>query len=135
MSGPGFINFSPTGFRIVARDLLRCADQFRPSTFSIVPYFLYSRAIEIGLKALHLETRRQAEVKEDFGHDLLASYEALPDPCRKLSKAELALLVQLNELYGRKAFEYIQPGDAAHAFSMFPDLDDLARLASALAGE
>jgi hypothetical protein len=43
----GYINFSPVGFRLVARDFRRCADAFMPLKFSIVPYFLYCRAIEL----------------------------------------------------------------------------------------
>src|ERR1041385_710401 len=119
----GFINFSPTAFRLVARHFRQCADQFTPSCFSIVPYFLYCRAIELDLKAQHLESRAQAQVKTDFGHDLLASYSALPVERRTLSVEDATLLRQANELYMSKAFEYMQPGDAGKGFSMFPDLD------------
>ena len=63
----------------------------------------------------------------------MASYNALPEPERTLSAEDAALLGHANELYMRKAFEYVQPGDAASGFSTFPDLDHLARLAVALA--
>jgi hypothetical protein len=126
----GLINFSPAGFRLVARDLRRCAEQFTRSTFSIVPYFLYCRAIELGLKAQLLESRRQSDVKRDFGHDLAAGYDALPAEKRILSLDDAAFLAHVNTLYMRKAFEYVQPGDAANGFSTFPDLDQLARLSA-----
>jgi hypothetical protein len=131
----GYINFSPVGFRLAARDFLRCATAFKPPKFSIVPFFLHCRAIELGLKALHLETRNQREVKKDFGHDLVASYNALPAGQRTLADEDAALLEQTNELYMRKAFEYVQPGDAANGYSTFPDPDLLAHLASKFASE
>jgi hypothetical protein len=131
----GYINFSPVGFKLVARDFRRCADTFKPPKFSIVPYFLYCRAIELGLKAIHLETHRQKEVKDEYGHDLIRSYKALPLERRTLSTADSDLLAQISRLYERKAFEYIQPGDAGTGFSDFPDLEQLARLATYLASE
>ncbi len=131
----GYINFSPVGFKLVARDFRRCADRFRPPKFSIVPYFLYCRAIELGLKAIHLETRRQQEVKDQYGHDLIGSYKALPPKRRTLSTADSNLLAQISKLYERKAFEYVQPGDAAHGYSDFPDLEQLARLVTNFASE
>jgi|SRR5437870_2970403 len=75
---PVISTFRQSGFKLVARDFRRCADTFKPPKFSFVPYFLYCRAIELGLKAIHLETERQQEVKEEYGHDLIRSYKALP---------------------------------------------------------
>ena len=131
----GYINFSPVGFKLTARDFRRCADAFKPPQFSIVPYFLYCRAIELGLKAIHLETHKQQEVKDEYGHDLIRSYKALPLERRTLSTADSDLLAQISKLYERKAFEYVQPGDAAHGYSDFPDLEQLARLATNFASE
>ena len=74
----GYINFSPVGFKLAARDFRRCADAFKPPKFSIVPYFLYCRAIELGLKAIHLETHTQQEVMNRYRHNLIRSYKALP---------------------------------------------------------
>jgi hypothetical protein len=47
----------------------------KPPKFSILPYFLYCRAIELGLKAIHLETDKQQDVKDEYGHNLVKSYE------------------------------------------------------------
>jgi hypothetical protein len=129
------INFSPVGFKLAARDFRRCADTFKPPKFSIVPYFLYCRAIELGLKAIHLETHTQREVMDKFRHNLVKSYNALPPEQRTLSTADSDLLAQISKLYERKAFEYVQPGDAAHGYSDFPDLEHLARLATNFASE
>jgi hypothetical protein len=131
----GYINFSPVGFKLAARDFRRCSDSFRPEKFSILPYSLYCRAIELGLKAIHLETDKQQEVKDEYGHNLVKSYEALPPERRTLSPTDTDLLAQINKLYVCKAFEYVQPGDAANAFSSFPDLEQLARLATNFASE
>jgi hypothetical protein len=131
----GYINVSPVAFKLAARDFRRCADTFKPPRFSVVPYFLYCRAIELGLKAIHLETHRQQEVKDEYGHDLIRSYKALPPERRTLSTADSDLLAQISWLYERKAFEYVQPGDAAHGYSDFPDLEQLARLATYFASE
>ena len=132
---PVISTFRQSGFKLVARDFRRCADTFKPPKFSFVPYFLYCRAIELGLKAIHLETERQQEVKEEYGHDLIRSYKALPPERRTLSTADSDLLAQISRLYERKAFEYVQPGDAAHGYSDFPDLEQLARLATNFASE
>src|SRR5919106_4813564 len=74
----GYINFSPVGFKLVARDFRCCADTFKPLKFSVVPYFLYCRAIELALKAIHLEMRKQRDIKDEYGHNLIRSYKALP---------------------------------------------------------
>jgi hypothetical protein len=131
----GYINFSPVGFKLAACDFRRCADAFKPPKFSIVPYFLYCRAIELGLKAIHLETHTQQEVMNKYRHDLIRSYKALPLERRTLSTEDSDLLAQISKLYKHKAFEYVQPGDAAHGFSDFPVLEHLARLATNFASE
>ena len=130
----GHINLSPMAFRRTAEDFLDCYGSFHPTKFSLVPYFLCARAIELALKALHLETRTQLQVKKDFGHDLKASYDALPVPNQILSSSEARVLEQTSLLYDTKvkAFEYLRPIDAAHAYNEFPVLEDLAQVATKL---
>ena len=48
---------------------------------------------------------------------------------------DLRLLSKISRLYERKAFEYMQPGDAANGFSDFPELEQLARLATHFAAD
>jgi hypothetical protein len=50
-----------------------------------------------------------------------------------LSPRDLDLFAKISRLYQRKAFEYVQPGDAAHGFDDFPQLEQLARLAAQFA--
>ena len=128
----GHINFSPVGFRLAAEDFLRCQESFRPAQFSVVPYFLCCRAIELALKAIHLENQTQLQVKKNFGHDLKASYDALPSAKQILSSAELQLLEKANIFYTTKAFEYVRPIDAGRGYSEFPVLNDLAQLGKKL---
>jgi hypothetical protein len=121
---PAIINFSPLGFRLAAQDFLDCYKAYKPNTgrYSIVPFFLCCRAIELSLKAIHLRKKRQKEVKYEFGHYLKASYNALLRTHQTLSRPEVELLQKADILYNEKVFEYIQPHDAATAFSRFPDL-------------
>src|SRR6266700_4235173 len=93
------INFSPTSFRLMARDFLDCYRQYSPQRFSVVPFFLLCRAIELALKAEHLETQSQAVVKKKYWHDLDSLYDDLPEKARSLSPSERALLTQANAIY------------------------------------
>lgn len=129
-SESGHFNFSPVGFRLAAEDFLRSAIASRSATFSIVPFFMCCRAIELALKAVHLENISQAEVKFRFSHELRKSYDALPLACRALDKVELKLLTAASSCYAQKAFEYVQPVDAATAYTRFPDLDALVALSN-----
>lgn len=52
----GHINFSPVGFRKAAEDFLRCSESFTTPNFSVIPFFLCSRAIGLALKAMHLKS-------------------------------------------------------------------------------
>ena len=124
----GHINFSPVGFRRAAEDFIAAYDSFKPSKFSVVPYFLCCRAMELALKSMHLEVQTQMKVKNNFGHDLRRAYDALPLGKRVLLSVEGDVLDQANILYKAKAFEYVQPFDAATAYSRFPDLNDLAHV-------
>ena len=124
----GNVNFLPVGFCRAAEDFLSCYDSYKPSGFSVVQFFLCGRAIELALKAIHLQTETQLHVKQNFSHDLKASYDALPMAKKILASSELQLLERVSVLYQQKRFEYVQPSDAATAYTDFPDLDDLARL-------
>lgn len=132
---PGFINFSAFAFRLWARHYYKCRHDFiNPNNFSPVPYFLLCRAIELELKARHLEKKRQREIARTFNHRIKSAYLALPKRQQTLDAEELAVLKQANAIYATKGFEYIQPIDAATAYKRFPDLDALDRVAKKLLG-
>jgi hypothetical protein len=124
----GYISLSPTIFRRTAQEFYRCFLDFKkPVHFSVVPYFLCCRAIELALKAIHLETSSQIKVKQDFGHDLLKSYKALPQEKQLLYMEDLDLLSNANNIYWEKHFEYGQAADLL-GLRKFPDLKALALL-------
>jgi hypothetical protein len=126
----GHINVSPVGFWLAARDYYKCYLDFeKPKRFSVVSYFLCCRAIELALKAIHLETKRQNEVKIKYGHNLAKSYSDLPKEKKTLTKEEFNLLEQANQIYNKKDFEYFSVNDAATGYHRFPDLEGLAQLA------
>ena len=130
-----FANLSPLAFRKWARQYYECAVPLLSSAeFSPVPYFLLCRAIELVMKAEHLETKRQPEVKKEFVHFLVKSYEALPTPSQVLSTNEIDLLKQADEIYSGKGFEYFNPQHALEGYSRYPDLAALGRLARKLLG-
>ena len=128
-----FANLSPMAFRKSARQYYACAIPLLSGTeFSPVPYFLLCRAIELELKAEHLETKRQHEVKDDFGHHLVTSYKALPDHRQVLGTTELELLKQADGIYSRKGFEYFNPEHALRGYSQYPNLASLDAVARKL---
>ncbi len=126
----GHINLSPVVFRLSACDYFKCYLDFqKPGKFSPVPFFLCCRAIELALKAKHLERKSQKEVKQLYSHDLLKSYSDLDPDQRTLSGEELDLLAAANDIYVAKDFEYLNVFDAVRAYKRFPDLDNLGTLA------
>jgi quercetin dioxygenase-like cupin family protein len=131
---PAIVNLSPVAFRLAARDYFKCFLDFeKPGRFSVVPYFLCRRAIELGLKAVHLQTRSQKDVKYAYGHDLVKAYRDLPKEQQTLSGDEVDVLEKVNSIYSKKDFEYMRAEDAAHGCSRYPDLDALASLARKMA--
>lgn len=131
----GHINLSPVGFRLWAKHYLQCKRDFQaPEGFSPVPYFLLCRAIELQLKADHLETKRQQEVKRDFAHDLIKSYQTLDASKQILSEDQVETLKIANVMYKDKGFEYFAVMDAVTAFTRAPNLDALETIAVKLIG-
>ena len=125
----GHINFSPELFRLSARDYFKSFTRFEHRKFSPVPFFLCCRAMELALKAVHLESKKQSEVKQLFSHDLMKCYKGLDKSKQTLSAEELDLLSAANEIYVRKEFEYLNVVHAVTAYKRFPDLDALVKLA------
>lgn len=131
----GHYNISPTLFHRYAREYLECERTFKPSRkFSPVPYFLICRAIELELKAKHLESRSRKEVKDEFAHDLKKSYDALPAAGKVLDENEYAMLEQASEIYRKKGFEYVSVVDAATGLKDFPELAVLEAIAAKVVG-
>jgi len=89
------INLSPLAFRLSAKHYYKCKQDFIcPDKFSVVPYFLLCRSIELSIKARHLKQVGQKTVKDNYGHNLMKAYNALKPKDRILSKTELKVLKQ-----------------------------------------
>jgi len=129
-------NLAPDAFARWARHYHACMIGFAsPDPFSPVPYFLLCRSLELSLKARHLRTKTQEEVRKRFGHELGKSYAALPPTEQILSPDELALLESAGTIYADKktaGFEYFNPEDALTGFKRYPDLAALQSLAAKL---
>ena len=128
----GHIGLSPVLFRLSARDYFKCYLGFPPGEFSVVPFFLCCRAIELALKAQHLESKTQKEVKQLYSHDLEKSYRDLDAEQQTLKPEEEHLLSAANDIYKKKEFEYLNVFDAGTAYERFPNLDKLGALARKL---
>ena len=115
-------NLAPDAFHIYAMHYYKCKRDFTPpdAYFSPIPYFLLCRAIELEIKARHLQRLTQSEVKDKFGHRLLKAYKALDVQEQILSQNELAVLTTADELYRKTDLAYFNPVHALKAFLSFP---------------
>jgi hypothetical protein len=129
----GFFNLSPMAFRLQARDHYKAFLSFpTPEEFSILRYYLCARAIELALKAHHLETTRRLRVKDRFSHRIMKLYEELPDDRKLLSADERRILGEIDVLYVAKDFDYVNIQDPLTAFQRFPNIDAVSALARKL---
>lgn len=67
--------------------------------FSPVPYFLVFRAIELELKARHLEEKSRKQVKGDYWHNIKKAYDELDDIDKILADDEYAVLEAASDIY------------------------------------
>ena len=129
------INVSPGLFHEYAVQYLHCRRSFTSrAAYSPVPYFLLCRAIELELKAKHLQSKSRAEVKKQYGHNLKKSYDELPTGAKLLVGSEYTVLERASEIYDlpHKGFEYVAVGDALTELKRFPDLSMLEQIAAKL---
>jgi len=110
-------SLTPLGFHGWAdRYFQDYGDLAQSSRDSPVAVLLLCRAIELDFKAWHRHTSKRNLITNTFGHDLLASYRALPAKRRILSAEEVVLLTRANEVYGKQGFEQIGVDRAGHRF-------------------
>jgi hypothetical protein len=126
-------NLSPDAFHQWATHYYKCRHDFVSlHGFSLVPYFLLCRDIELELKSRHLKERRQVEVKRAYWHHLTKPYSALAQSEQTLTPDELAVLERASGIYSSKGFEHLEPEDALTAYRRFPDLAVLDQVAKKL---
>jgi len=125
------IRINPFGFHKYACDYLDSADKWTGEIrYSPVPYFLYCRAIELGLKAYLLsKDKKLAWIKNTLGHDLtkglknarLNSLDDLFDTTdNEAREIEIA-----NNYYKTKGFEYFVILNHITGLKGLPSLDIL----------
>ena len=112
-----------------------CYHAYRPmSGYSPVPYFLLCRAMELALKAHHLENKSRMTVKKDYSHNLSKLYSDLPSDLKFLDADQEKLLRVASDKYDvpNKGFEYVSTEDVLTGHASFPNLEALAALANRL---
>ena len=125
-------NLSPDLFRRHSRQYLECHRAYKPvAGYSPVPYFLLCRAIELALKAHHLQTKSRETVKRLYSHNLVKLYRDLPSTLQTLGPKERSILVAVSAKYDvpSKGFEYVSPEDVLTSQKSFPNLAELEALA------
>jgi hypothetical protein len=106
------------------------------ATHSPVPYFLLSRAIELGLKCfLRAQRVPVRELKyRPLGHDLVGLHERAKveglSQVLVLSQQQVTVLADVNAYYGVKDFEYLPMFKAIKGFPGLPALASLRALAT-----
>lgn len=126
----GEVKISPHLSQITARNFLAALpDASSQGKFSPVPFFLCCRAIELSLKARHLEEKSAKDVKHLYRHNLQKLYDDLESSQQTLATSERDLLIAANGIYDTKGFEYLSVYDAVTAYKRFPNLNELRALA------
>ena len=128
-------NLSPDLFRNYSRQYMDCYRAYKPTSgYSPVPYFLLCRAMELALKAHHLENKSRAAVKKDYSHNLSRLYADLPSALKCLNADQEKLLDAASDKYDipNKGFEYVSTEDVLTGHASFPNLEALEALANRL---
>ena len=126
-------NLASDAFEKWANHYFQCEKDYSEHDFSPVRYFLLCRAVELSLKAIHLKTMRQPEVKSKYGHNIIKAYEELLSEFQTLTQDEKKLLKAASEIYDGKQFEYFEPEDSLTGYQRFPNLELLRALACKIA--
>ena len=122
---------SAEAFHRYANQYYECKRAFSPPNFSLIPYNLLCRAIELELKARLLKRMTLNEVRK-FRHHLLKAYNALEAPEQILSEEERAVLKTADELYRKTELAYFHLEPAMKAYEGYPDLNALDAIAKKL---
>jgi hypothetical protein len=133
------VNLSCYGFLRYGRDFHAAAESFNNGgTFSIVPYFLRSQAIELGLKAfLLLSGATKAKLRaKPFGHNLNSLLDAATrsglEKFVTFTPEEAAAIRTANQFYDSgPAGKRLQYFDVVMAMRAYKELPDLAALSGA----
>jgi len=127
--GPVKLNITPFGFHKYATDYLDTANRWTSDVrYSPVPYFLYCRALELGLKAFLLAKGKRLDwVKNELGHDLTKALKKarsnyLDDLANTTDEEEREILIA-NKYYKSKGFEYFFVSNHVTGLDGLPNLE------------
>jgi hypothetical protein len=142
MPPPISVALGPPGTLLYGRDFFEAAESFRGRERAVVPYFLYSQAIELGLKAFLLwKGMSVVELRQrPYGHDLAA---LLTEANRRgleqhvpLSADERQTIEIASRFYdsgpARRRFQYFDVMLVLKDFKSLPDRQALAMAAAKL---
>ena len=135
----GHVYITPTGFLVYAKNYYTAAINWQSDgNYSPVPYFLFSRSIELGLKAFLLAKGEKIHVvksKKIIGHNLIfalrkAEFYSLSEFEHTTTEEEKELQ-KANAYYNEKGFEYFDIKNLFHKKDM-PDLKILQQYSEKL---
>lgn len=131
---PVTLKISPFGFQKYANQFLEAAKKcLGGKEYNPVPYYLYCRCIELGLKACLLEDGFTIEfLKDKLCHDLNKAMNKIKKSKFKaminLTTAEKDELSKANHYYKEKGFEYFKPFHAITKYKNLPNLQVLENI-------
>jgi hypothetical protein len=135
---PIVIKLTPYGFHKYAKDYFSVAESLAKNVkYSPVPYFLYCRTIELGLKAFLLAKGKTPNwVREKLWHDLtkalmIARQYSLDEFVTTTSRDETQIMIA-NKYYEAKGFEYFFVLNHVTGLKDLPDLLSLKNYAKKL---
>ncbi len=140
-AAPILVNLSPYGFNHFASEYLAVARSVTVGTsFSPVPYYLYCRCLELGLKAFLLlkGVTKQELKRKSLGHNLVAivaKAESLGlSEYLIITAEEKTELSKANDYYENKDFEYVNILKVVKGYPLLPDIQLLDKLAEKIVG-
>lgn len=138
---PAKINITPYGFHKYASDYFDAGERWPKtdeiSPYSPVPYFLYCRAMELGLKSFLLAKGKKLKwIKKKLGHSLdkglrIAKSNGLDD-LFKTTNEEINEISKANRNYQIKGFEYFFVSNHVTGLKDIPDLKILRQYSQKL---
>lgn len=137
---PIHINVSPTGFLFYATDFLNAHESYKSDNpFSPVSYYLVCRSLELSMKSFLLAkgmTRQEIKNTKKYGHDLKKilrkAKELGINTISPISDTQEEQIVQANNWYARKGFEYFELQNIVDGRETLPNLEVLIKIARCL---
>jgi hypothetical protein len=129
----GHYNMTPFGFHKYTSDYFIAANNWTKNIlkegYSPVPYFLYSRSIELGLKAYLLAKKQSLTSVIKCSHDLMKALNKAKlnslDSFVNTSSDDEKHIILANNIYSEKGFEYFYIINHVSGKEKFPNISVL----------